>query len=125
MSCGLAIQTNKYGAITLFDLLYDGRFIASLVKEGRSLVDYSRQRVFQNFDTAIEFYLTLMVPDKNSGLLTIGYLAVESGLVMHDRCLPFSLPGSNSMTTSHHNPSPMGVNPPRHRIFFSQLFTGQ
>ena len=66
MSCGLAIQTNKYGAITLFDLLYDGRFIASLVKEGRSLVDYSRQRVFQNFDTAIEFYLTLMVPVKNS-----------------------------------------------------------
>ena len=124
MSCGLAIQTNKYGAITLFDLLYDGRFIASLVKEGRRLVDYSRRRVFQNFDVAIEFYLALMVPDKNSGLLTLGYLPAENGVVIHDRCLSFSLPGSNSMTTRQPNQSRMGVNLHRYTLFFSHLFTG-
>jgi hypothetical protein len=91
MSHGLAIQTKKHGAITLFDLLYEGRLIATLIKEGTNLVDYSRRRVFQDFGAAIEFYLTQMAPRKNCGLLTVGYLEAENAFVLHDSCLSFPL----------------------------------
>jgi hypothetical protein len=91
MSHGIAIQTKKYGAITLFDLLYKGRPIATLIKEGTKLVDYSRRRVFRDFDAAVEFYLTQLAPGKDCGLLTIGYLEAENAFVLHDCCLSFPL----------------------------------
>jgi hypothetical protein len=90
MSCGLAIQPKKYGAINVFELLYDGHPLASLVKEGTTLVDYSRRRVFQDFDAAIEFYQTQLA-HKNSGILIMGYLPAENTLVVHDSCLSFPL----------------------------------
>jgi hypothetical protein len=58
MSFGLAVQPKKYGAIDVVELLYDGQLLASLIKEGASVVDYSRRCAFQDFDAAIEFYLT-------------------------------------------------------------------
>jgi hypothetical protein len=91
MSCGLAIQTKKHGAITLFDLNHEGRLIATLIKEGTNLVDYSRRRVFQDFEAAIEFYQTQMALRKDRGLLTIGSLHAENGFVLHDCCLSFPL----------------------------------
>ncbi len=91
MSCGLAIQTKQYGAITTFDVLYNGRLIASLIKEDTNFVDYVRRRVFQKFDAAIEFYLAQVAPDKHLGLLTIGYLTEETAFVIHDSCLSFPL----------------------------------
>jgi hypothetical protein len=76
MSCGLGIQPKKYGAIDVFELLYDGHPIASLIKEGTTVVDYSRRYVFQDFDAAIEFYLTQI--DKNSGILVMGSFASQT-----------------------------------------------
>ena len=64
MSCVLTVQTKRYGAITAFDLLHEGRLVASLIKESTNLVDYSRRRIFQDLDTAMEFYLTQVEPEK-------------------------------------------------------------
>jgi hypothetical protein len=91
MSCGLTVETKRYGAINMFELSYDGHPLASLIQEGTTLVDYSRRRVFQNFDTAIEFYLTQIAPTINSGILTIGYAPAKGGFVIHDGCLSFPL----------------------------------
>jgi hypothetical protein len=57
MSCGLAIQTKRYGAISMFELSYGGLPVASLIREDTAVVDYSRCRVFPDLETAIEFYL--------------------------------------------------------------------
>jgi hypothetical protein len=91
MSRGLVVQTKKHGAITLFDVVYKGRLIATLIKEGTKLVDYSRRRVFHDFDAAFEFYLTRMAPQKDRGLLTVGSLEAENAFVLHDCCFSFPL----------------------------------
>jgi hypothetical protein len=65
MSATLAVQTKKYGAITSFDLLHERRLIASLIKEKANLVDYSHQRVFENLDAAVEFYLSEVTSSSN------------------------------------------------------------
>lgn len=57
MSCGLAVQTKRYGAISMFELSYGGLPIASLIREDTAVVDYSRRRAFRDLETAIEFYL--------------------------------------------------------------------
>ena len=66
MSFGLAVQTKRHGAINMFELSYDGHPFASLIQEGTTLVDYSRRRIFKEFDTAIEFYLAQIAPKVNS-----------------------------------------------------------
>lgn len=91
MGWGLAIQTKRYGAIIMFELSYDGHPLACLVREGTTVVDYSRRRVFQDLQTAIEFYLAHIAPAINSGILTIGYARTENGFVVHDSCRSFPL----------------------------------
>ena len=92
MSCVLTVQTKKYGAITAFDLLHEGRLVASLIKEGPNLVDYSRKRIFQDLDSAVEFYLTGIAPDKNYWILRMGSLTAQHAFVIHHSCLSFPLP---------------------------------
>jgi hypothetical protein len=91
MSCVLTVQTKRYGAITAFDLLHEGRLVASLIKESTNLVDYSRRRIFQDLDTAIEFYVTQVEPDKNSWTLRIGSLTAQAAFVVHHSTLSFPL----------------------------------
>jgi hypothetical protein len=91
MSSALAVQTKKYGAITVFDLLHEGSLVASLIKEGPLLVDYSRRRIFQDLNTAIEFYLLQIAPHRNYGVLTIGSLSAGNTFVVHDSCCLFPL----------------------------------
>jgi hypothetical protein len=92
MSGGLTVQTKKYGAITALDLLHEGRVVASLIKESTNLVDYSRKRIFQDLDTAIEFYLTQIGPDKNSWILSMGSLTAQTAFVVHHSISSFPLP---------------------------------
>ena len=92
MSGVLTVQTKKYGAITAFDLLHEGRLIASLIKEESNLVDYSRKRIFEDLDTAIEFYLMQLVANRDSWILTIGFLPAQSDFVTHHSCWSFPLP---------------------------------
>ena len=92
MSCALTVQTKKYGAITAFDLLYDGRLVASLIKESTNLVDYSRRRIFQDLDAAIEFYMTGIAPDGDTWTLSIGSLTAPTAFVVHHSCSTFPLP---------------------------------
>ena len=92
MSCALTVQTKKYGAITAFDLLYEGRLVASLIKESTNLVDYSRRRIFQDLDAAIEFYLTGIAPDRDTWILRIGSLTAPTAFVVHHSCSSFPLP---------------------------------
>jgi len=92
MSGVLTVQTKKYGAITAFDLLHEGRLIASLIKEESNLVDYSRKRIFEDLDTAIEFYLMQLVANRDSWILTIGFLPAHSDFVTHHSCWSFPLP---------------------------------
>ena len=66
MNCVLTVQIKKYGAITACDLLHEGRLVASLIKEKTNFVDYSRKWIFEDLDTAIEFYVAQAAPDKNS-----------------------------------------------------------
>jgi hypothetical protein len=89
MSCGLAVQTNRYGAINMIELSYDGHALASLIQEGATFVDYRRRRVFRDIDTAIEFYLAQIAHPTNSGILAIGYAPAKNGFVIHDSCLSF------------------------------------
>ena len=91
MSCVLTVQTKRYGAITAFDLLHEGRLVASLIKESTNLVDYSRRRIFQDLDTAMEFYLTQVEPDKNSWTLRIGSLTAREAFVFHHSTSSFPL----------------------------------
>ena len=91
MSCVLKVQTKKYGAITAIDLLHEGRLVASLIKENTNLVDYSGRRIFQDIDTAIEFYLTQVDPDKNSWTLRIGSQAAQTAFVVHHSTSSFPL----------------------------------
>ena len=81
MSGVLTVQTKKYGAITAFDLLHEGRLIASLIKEESNLVDYSRKRIFEDLDTAIEFYLMPLVANRDCWILTIGTLPLRVTLL--------------------------------------------
>jgi len=83
MGCVLAVQTKKYGAITAIDLLHEGRLVASLIKENTNLVDYSGRRIFQDIDTAIEFYLTQVGLVANSCVLRIASLATRTAFVVH------------------------------------------
>ena len=92
MSCALKVQTKRYGAITAFDLLYEGLLVASLIKESTNLVDYSRRRIFQDLDAAIEFYLTQITPDRNSYILRIGSLTARPDFVVHHSTSSFPLP---------------------------------
>jgi hypothetical protein len=92
MSCVLTVQTKKYGAITTFDLLHEGRLVASLIKESTNLVDYSRKRIFQDMDTAIQFYLTQISQDKNSWILSMGSLTAQTAFVVHHSTSSFPLP---------------------------------
>ena len=92
MSCVLTVQTKKYGAITAFELLHEGRLVASLIKESTNLIDYSRKRVFQDLDTAVEFYLTGIAPEKDSWILRMGSLTAQSSFVVHHSCWSFPLP---------------------------------
>jgi hypothetical protein len=92
MSSVLAVQTKKYGAITVFDLLHERRLVASLIKEGPFLVDYSRRRIFQDLDSAIEFYLIQITLPRGQGLLMVGSLSTENAFVVHDSCSSFPLP---------------------------------
>ena len=92
MSFVLTVQTKKYGAITALDLLHEGRVVASLIKESTNLVDYSRKRIFQDLDTAIEFYLTQIGPDKNSWILSMGSLTAQTAFVVHHSTSSFPLP---------------------------------
>ena len=92
MSCVLTVQTKKYGAITAFDLLHEGRLVASLIKESTNLVDYSRKRIFQDMDTAIEFYVTQISQDKNSWILSMGSLTAQTAFVVHHSTSSFPLP---------------------------------
>jgi hypothetical protein len=62
-------QTKKYGAIIAIDLLHEGRLVASLIKENTNLVDYSGKPIFQDIDTAIDFYLTKNRLSNGSGCL--------------------------------------------------------
>ena len=62
MSCALAVQATKYGAISTFDLLHERRLVASLIKEEATLVDYSRQLRFESLEVAIEFYILETTP---------------------------------------------------------------
>jgi len=91
MSCGLAVQTNRYGAIKMLELFYDGHPLASLIQEDKTFVDYSRRRIFPDIDTAIEFYMTQRSPSTESGTLMIGYAPAKNGFVIHDSCLSFPL----------------------------------
>ena len=86
MSCVLTVQTKRYGAITAFDLLHEGRLVASLIKESTNLVDYS-----QDLDTAMEFYLTQVEPEKNSWTLRIGSLTAREAFVVHHSTSSFPL----------------------------------
>jgi hypothetical protein len=88
----LAVQTRKYGAITAFDLLYGERLVASLIKEEQNLVDYSRKRIFQDLNSAIEFYLMQIAPERDRWVLTIGSLAARDAFVVHDSSWSFPLP---------------------------------
>ncbi|MCI0622241.1 MAG: hypothetical protein L0387_11350 [Acidobacteria bacterium] len=92
MSCALTVQTKKYGAITTFDLLHEGRLIASLIKEEGNLVDYSRRRIFEDLDTAIQFYLMQITADRDCWILTIGSLPDGNAFVVHHSCWSFRLP---------------------------------
>jgi hypothetical protein len=58
MSTGIGIRTKQDGTITIVEILYDGRLIATLFRKGRHFVDYSRQRSFDDLDAALEFYQT-------------------------------------------------------------------
>ncbi len=91
MSWGFAVQTRRYGAINMFELTYDGHPVASLVQEDKSVVDYSRRRVFCDLDTAIEFYRTQIATTTDSGLLTVGYTSARNSFVVHDSCFSFPL----------------------------------
>jgi hypothetical protein len=91
MSCVLTVQTKKYGAIIAIDLLHEGRLIASLIKENTNLVDYSGKRIFQDIDTAIEFYLTQVDPDRNSWTLRIGSLTARTAFIVHHSTSSFPL----------------------------------
>jgi hypothetical protein len=92
MSGVLTVQRKKYGAITTFDLLHEGRLIASLIKEESNLVDYSRKRIFADLDTAIEFYLMQLVANRDCWILTLGSLPARSDFVTHHSCWSFPLP---------------------------------
>jgi hypothetical protein len=92
MRCALTVQTKKYGAITAFDLLHEGRLVASLIKESTNLVDYSRRRIFQDLDSAIEFYLTGIAPDRDTWTLRIGSQTAPTAFVVHHSCSSFPLP---------------------------------
>src|SRR5258706_15909181 len=91
MSCVLTVQTQKYGAITAIDLLHEGRLVASLIKENTNLVDYSGRRIFQDIDTAIEFYRTQVDPDRNSWTLRIGSLTARTAFFVHHSTSSFPL----------------------------------
>ena len=91
MSSVLTVQTKRYGAITAFDLLHEGRLVASLIKESTNLIDYSRRRIFQDLDTAIEFYLPEVEPNKNSWTLRIGSLTAQTAFVVHHNTSSFPL----------------------------------
>jgi hypothetical protein len=65
MSCALAVQATKHGAITAFDLLRDRRLVASLIKEEAVLIDYSRQLRFESLEVAIQFYSLETQPFSN------------------------------------------------------------
>jgi len=71
MSASIGIQTKRYGAITTIEVSYNGCFTACLIKEASNFVDYSRQRVFQNLDSALKFYFTQLEPEEKSGVLTL------------------------------------------------------
>ena len=92
MSCVPKVQTMKYGAITAFDLLHEGHVVASLIKESTNLVDYSRRRIFQDLDAAIEFYETQIGVDRNSWILSIGSLTARTAFVVHHSTSSFHLP---------------------------------
>ena len=92
MSCVLTVETKKYGAITALDLLHEGRPVATLITEGQNFVDYSRKRIFQDLDTAVEFYLTELAPDKDCGILRLGLLMDQPAFVVHHSCWSFPLP---------------------------------
>ena len=92
MSCVLTVQTKKYGAITALDLVHEGRVVASLIKESTNLVDYSRKRIFQDLDAAIEFYQTQISLDKNSWILSMGSLTAQTGFLVHHSTSSFPLP---------------------------------
>jgi len=91
MSSVLTVQTKRYGAITAFDLLHEGRLVASLIKENTNLIDYSRRRIFQDLDAAIEFYLPEVEPNKNSWTLRIGSLTARAAFVVHHNTSSFPL----------------------------------
>ena len=88
----LAVQTKKYGAITTFDLLYEETLVASLIKEGTNLVDYSRRRIFQDWDSAIEFYRMQLDMERNCWILTIGFKPVGNAFVTHHSSCSFPWP---------------------------------
>src|SRR5262245_36085201 len=88
----LTVQTKKYGAITTYDLLHEGRLVASLIKEKTTFIDYSLKRIFEDLDTAIEFYLAQAVPDRNSCVLRMGILTDRPSFVSHHSTLSFPLP---------------------------------
>ena len=89
MKCVLKVQTKKYGAITACDLLHEGRLVASLIKEKTNFVDYSRKRIFEDLDIAIEFYLAQALPERNCWTLRMGSLT--------DRTLPSNRAWGRSM----------------------------
>ena len=91
MSCVLTVQTKKYGAITAIDFLHEGRLVASLIRENTHLVDYSGRRIFQDIDTAIEFYLTQIGLVANSCVLRIGSLTARTAFVVHHSTSSFPL----------------------------------
>ncbi|PYV45919.1 MAG: hypothetical protein DMG06_00550 [Acidobacteria bacterium] len=70
MSASIGIQTNRYGAITTIEVSYNGCLTACLIKEAGNFVDYSRQRVFRDLDSAISFYFTQLEREENSDPLT-------------------------------------------------------
>ena len=92
MSCVLTVQTKKYGAITAIEFLHEGRLVASLIKENTNLVDYSGRRIFQDIDTAIEFYLTQIGLVANSCVLRIGSLtSTRTAFIVHHSTSSFPL----------------------------------
>lgn len=86
----LVVQTKKYGAITTFDLMHEESLVASLIKEGTNLVDYSRRRIFQDWDSAIEFYLVQLDANQNSWILTIGLQPARNAFVLHHSSSSFA-----------------------------------
>jgi hypothetical protein len=55
-------------------------------------VDYSRKRIFEDLDTAIEFYLMQLVAVRDCWFLTIGCLPAGNDFVVHHSCWSFPLP---------------------------------